>query len=197
MIGYLRGKSLRLTTEKLLLDVGGVGYELHIPLSTYAEIDRAGGEPIGLHVYTHVSENALELFGFWDEGERRLFERLIGVSGIGPKLARVILSGMAPQDLIGAIAAGNAAQLTSIPGVGKKTAERMVVDLKDRIAELGTEPAEIATAAGGDDDVVAALVNLGYREKEAVQAVGKARSDNPDGEFEELIRASLRRLSRA
>ena len=196
MIGYLRGKALRQTPDKLLLDVGGVGYELHIPLSTYSQIDRAGGEPIGLHVYTHVSENALELFGFWDENERRLFEKLIGVSGIGPKLARVVLSGMAPQDLIGAIAAGNSAQLTSIPGVGKKTAERMVVDLKDRIAELGTEPAAIA-AAGGDDDVVTALVNLGYREKEAVKAVGKARADNPDGEFEELIRASLRLLSRA
>ena len=196
MIGYLRGKPLRLTPEKLLLDVGGVGYELHIPLSTWAEVDRAGGEPIGLHVYTHVSENALELFGFWDEGERRLFERLIGVSGIGPKLARVVLSGMAPQDLIGAIAAGDAARLTSIPGVGKKTAERMVVDLKDRIDELGTEPAAIA-AGGGDDDVTAALVNLGYREKEALQAVAKARAESPDGDFEELIRASLRRLSRA
>ncbi len=196
MIGYLRGKTLRLTPEKLLLDVGGVGYELHIPLSTYAEIDRAGGEPIGLHVYTHVSENALELFGFWDESERRLFERLIGVSGIGPRLARVILSGMAPQDLVGAIAAGNAAQLTSIPGVGKKTAERMVVDLKDRIAELGAEPAAVA-AGGDDDDVTAALVNLGYREREAQKAVARARSDNPDGEFEELIRASLRLLSRA
>lgn len=195
MIGYLRGKRLRLTAEKLLLDVGGVGYELHVPLSTWAEIDRAGGEPIGLHVYTHVSENALELYGFWDEGERRLFERLIGVSGIGPKLARVILSGMAPADLIGAIAAGNTAQLTSIPGVGKKTAQRMVVDLKDRIAELGAEPEAIA-AAGGEDDVTAALVNLGYREKEAQQAVAKARADNPEGEFEELIRASLRLLSK-
>lgn len=195
MIGYLRGKRLWLTAEKLLLDVGGVGYELQIPLSTWAEIDRAGGEPIGLHVYTHVSENALELYGFWDEGERRLFERLIGVSGIGPKLARVILSGMAPADLIGAIAAGNTAQLTSIPGVGKKTAQRMVVDLKDRIAELGAETEAIATA-GGDDDVTAALVNLGYREKEAQQAVAKARTDNPEGEFEELIRASLRLLSK-
>ena len=195
MIGYLRGKRLRLTAEKLLLDVGGVGYELHVPLSTWAEIDRAGGEPIGLHVYTHVSENALELYGFWDEGERRLFERLIGVSGIGPKLARVILSGMAPADLIGAIAAGNTAQLTSIPGVGKKTAQRMVVDLKDRIAELGAEP-EAFAAAGGEDDVTAALVNLGYREKEAQQAVAKARADNPEAEFEELIRASLRLLSK-
>lgn len=195
MIGYLRGKRLRLTAEKLLLDVGGVGYELHIPLSTWAEIDRAGGEPIGLYVYTHVSENALELYGFWDEGERRLFERLIGVSGIGPKLARVVLSGMAPADLVGAIAAGNTAQLTSIPGVGKKTAERMVVDLKDRIAELGAEPEAIA-AAGGEDDVTAALVNLGYREKEAQQAVAKARAGNPEGEFEELIRASLRLLSK-
>ena len=111
MIGYLRGKNLRLTPEKLLLDVGGVGYELHIPLSTWAEIDRAGGEPIGLHVYTHVSENALELYGFWHESERRLFEKLIGVSGIGPKLARVVLSGMAPRDLIGAIMAGNSAPL--------------------------------------------------------------------------------------
>ena len=196
MIGYLRGKPLRLTPEKLILDVGGVGYELHIPLSTHAEIDRSGGEFIGLHVYTHVREDAIELFGFWNEGERRLFERLIGVSGIGPRLGRVILSGMSPDDLIAAIATGDASRLTSIPGIGKKTAERMVVDLKDRITELGSV-SQTAIPVGEDDDVVTALVNLGYRANEAHQAVSKARGEKPDGDFQELIRTSLGFLSRA
>lgn len=178
-----------------MLDVGGVGYELHVPLSTYAEIDRSGGDAIGLYVHTHVREDAIELFGFWSEGERSLFERLIGVSGIGPRLARVILSGMAQQDLVAAIAAGDSARLTAIPGIGKKTAQRMVVDLRDRIGELGGAAAD-TLATSGDDDLEAALVNLGYRPKEAKKAVSDARRELPEGDFEELIRDSLRRLSR-
>ena len=197
MIGYLRGKPLRLSPESLLLDVGGVGYQIHISLSTFAELDRTGSdESLGLFIHTHMRDGALELFGFWTEPERSLFERLIGVSGIGPRLARAILSGMAPRDLVAAIAAGDSAGLTSIPGVGKKTAERIVVDLKDRMAELGADITETPVVSG-DDDLVAALVNLGYRGSDAQSAVSKARRDNPEGSFQELLRASLKSLSRA
>ena len=137
MIGYLRGKILESSAERLLLDVGGVGYQLAIPLSTFSEIDRADGSaPLGLYVHTHVRDGAIELFGFWTRRERRLFESLIGVSGIGPKLARVALSGMSPDDIVTAIAGGNAVRLATIPGIGKKTAERIVVELKDRMLEL-------------------------------------------------------------
>ncbi|MDH3745913.1 MAG: Holliday junction branch migration protein RuvA, partial [Acidobacteriota bacterium] len=175
MIGFLRGKALRLSPEAVLLDVGGVGYHVHISLATYSELDNSGASgPLGLYIHTHAREGAIELFGFWTERERSLFERLIGVSGIGPRLARVILSGMAPDDLIGAIAAGDSARLTSIPGVGKKTAQRIVIDLKDRMPELGVDLEAIA-GTEGEDDLLAALVNLGYRAKEAQAAVTRAR----------------------
>jgi Holliday junction DNA helicase RuvA len=197
MIGYLRGKPLRLSPEAVLLDVGGVGYQIHVSLATFSELDRIGSdELLGLFIHTHAREGAIELYGFWTERERSLFERLICVSGIGPRLARGILSGMAPLDLVGAIASGDSAKLTSIPGVGQKTAQRIVIDLKDRMIELGTDMADVAVASG-HDDLVAALVNLGYRNRDAQAAVGRARSKNPDGGFQELLRASLKLLSRA
>lgn len=195
MIGYLRGEPLSLTTELLVLDVGGVGYALHIPLSTYYELEKTGGGPVGLHVHTHVREGEIALFGFWREREKLLFEKLIGVSGIGPRLARVILSGLPPEEMVAALAAGEVSRLTAIPGVGKKTAERMVLELKDKVRDLAgelpgrTEPTE--------SDVVSALMNLGYKPSQAEQAVAEARRDDPEARFHDLLRASLRRLSRA
>ncbi len=197
MIGYLQGKLLRSRPERVLLDLQGVGYEVHVPLSTYYEIERAANaDPIGLYIHTHVREDAIELFGFWTEREKLLFEKLIAVGGIGPRLARVILSGMAPDDLLTALAAGDTARLATIPGIGKKTAQRMVVELKDRVQELAAElPAKPATAAA--DDLVQALINLGYRPATARRAVAKARDDSPDAAFHELLRATLGQLSRA
>ncbi len=197
MIGYLQGKLLHRSPERVLLDVGGVGYKVFVPLSTFYEIERAGSDGrIGLFIHTHLREGALELFGFWTEREQQLFEKLIAVSGIGPKLARVILSGMPPDDLVAALADGDIARLTRVPGIGKKTAERMVLELKDKVVELAAElPARPAVAQ--DEDLILALVNLGYRRKDSEMATAAARDDNPDAAFHDLLRASLKRLSRA
>ena len=197
MIGYLQGNLLKTTPERLLLDVQGVGYEIHIPLSTYYEIERRGAGPVGLYIHTHLREDAIALFGFWTEREKLLFEKLIGVGGIGPRLARVILSGMAPDDLLGAIAAGDTARLGTIPGVGKKTGERMVLELKDKMRELAAGLPEKAAAVPADQDVVSALVNLGYKSSLAERAVAEVRRERPDAAFNDLLRDSLSRLSRA
>jgi Holliday junction DNA helicase RuvA len=198
MIGYLQGDLLKATPERVLLDVQGVGYEVHIPLSTYYEIERRGsGGRVALYVHTQVREDEIALFGFWTEREKVLFEKLIGVGGIGPRLARVILSGMAPDDLLGALAAGDLGRLATIPGVGRKTAERMVLELKDKMRGLAAELPERAAAAPADQDVVSALVNLGYKAAQAERAVAEARRERPDAVFHDLLRASLHRLSRA
>jgi len=197
MIGHLKGTVLAKSPERVLLEVGGVGYEVHIPVSTYYELDRLGdGAPASLHVHTHLREDAISLYGFWTETEKRLFERLIGVSGIGPRLARVILSGMPPAELIRAIAGGDLVRLSGIPGVGKKTAERMVLELRDRVREIAA-PAEAVAAGPGDEDLVSALVNLGYKRPAAERAVVEARRAAPEADFSDLLRASLKRLSRA
>ena len=201
MIGYLQGRVLDKSPERLLVDVGGVGYEVFVPVSTFYEVERQGveqGDPrptVALHVHTHLREDGLTLYGFWTAREKRLFERLIAVSGIGPRLARVVLSGMPPGELVGAIASGDAARLATIPGVGKKTAERMVLELREKMADLG-EAAPQPTREG-DDDVVSALVNLGYKRPLAERAVLQARRDHPDAAFADLLRESLSRLSRA
>ena len=200
MIGWLSGKVVQAVPDRLILDVGGVGYQVAIPLSTYYELQKAdAGATIRLFIHTHVREDALALYGFWTERERELFERLIAVSGIGPRLAQVVLSGMAPDELIAALAAGDVARLVRIPGVGKKTAERMVVELRDKLQALAAQlPAARATAASGgsDNDLVAALVNLGYKPSLAEGAVGAARKEAPEAAFHELLRLALRRLSR-
>ena len=201
MIGHLRGRVVHKDPERVVLEVGGVGYEVWVPMSTYYEIERAeaaageDGGPVALHVHTHVREDLIALFGFWTQREKRLFEKLIAVSGIGPKLARVILSGMSPEDLIGALQAGDAKVLATIPGVGKKTAERMVLELRDKVADLATGlPGR--TAVPGDEDVISALVNLGYKPNLVEKAVAQTRREHPDGEFPDLLRESLKRLSR-
>jgi Holliday junction DNA helicase RuvA len=200
MIGYLQGTLLRTTPERLLLDVQGVGYEVHIPLSTWYEIEkRPAGERIALFIYTQVREDDISLFGFWTEREKLLFEKLIGVGGIGARLARVILSGMPPEDLMAALASGDLGRLSSIPGVGKKTAERMVLELREKIRLLAADlPTSLTAApAAPDQDVVSALVNLGYKSSLAERAVAEVRREKPEAEFNDLLRASLNRLSRA
>jgi Holliday junction DNA helicase RuvA len=198
MIGYLQGNLLKVTPERLLLDVQGVGYDVNIPLSTYYEIEkRAAGGRAALYIHTHMREDGIALFGFWTEREKLLFEKLIAVTGIGPRLARVILSGMAPDDLLTALATGDLGRLGTIPGVGKKTAERMVLELRDKMRELAAELPETAAATPADHDVVSALVNLGYKSAQAERAVADSRRDKPDASFHDLLRASLNRLSRA
>lgn len=179
----------------MLLEVQGVGYAVHVPLSTFFELEKVGvGAEVRLHVHTHIREDVLALYGFWSEREKHLFEKLIAVNGIGPRLAQVILSGMAPDDLLAALAGGDTARLTSIPGVGKKTAERMVVELRDRVQDLAAGlPTRPEPAA---DDLVLALVNLGYKQAAAERAVAEARKEAPDAAFHELLRMSLKRLSR-
>lgn len=197
MIGHLRGKLAAATPERVLLDVGGVGYQVHVSLTTFSELDRAGlGTEVALFVHTHVREDQLALYGFWSARERELFERLIAVSGIGPRLAQVVLSGLAVDDLVAALAAGDLARLTRIPGVGKKTAERMVVELRDKLQALARELAPPIAAAASDDDLVAALENLGYKRGQADKAVAEARREAPAAAFHELLPLALRRLSR-
>jgi Holliday junction DNA helicase RuvA len=196
MIGFLRGTLLKLTPERLLLDVQGVGYEVQIPLSTWYEVERAGAAAeVRLHIHTHLREDGIALFGFWTEREKLIFERLIAVSGIGPRLARAVLSGLAPEVLVAALAAGDLGRLSTIPGVGKKTAERMVLELKEKMRELAAELPERPGPA--DQDVVSALVNLGYKATLAERAVAEAHRATPGAPFQELLRASLHRLSRS
>ena len=198
MIGYLQGNLLKTAPDRLLLDVQGVGYEVHIPLSTYYEIEKRGTAGVALYIHTHLREDGIALFGFWTEREKLLFEKLIGVTGIGPRLARVILSGMPPEDLLTALATGDLGRLGTIPGVGKKTAERMILELRDKMRELAAElPETAAAAAPADQDVVSALVNLGYKSVQAERAVAEARKEKPEAAFHDLLRASLGRLSRA
>lgn len=188
---------MSLSPEVAILEVGGVGYEVYIPVSTYYELESKGKDEVLLHVHTHVREDSLALYGFSSPGERRLFERLIGVSGIGPKLGRVILSGMEPSDLLTALAQKDAERLATIPGVGKKTAERLVLELKDKVAGLLEETtiAAPARSEGAGEDVVTALVNLGYRERDSARAVEAIRRDEPDAPFAVLLRRALKRLA--
>ena len=197
MIGSLRGRILSLSPEVAIVDVGGVGYEVHIPVSTYYELEAKGHEEVTLHVHTHVREDSLALYGFSTPGERRLFERLIAVSGIGPKLGRVILSGMEPRDLLAALGREDAKRLATIPGVGKKTAERLVLELKDKVDGLVDETAIAAPPppSGPGEDVVTALVNLGYRERAATEAVEAIRRESPDAPFADLLRQALKRIA--
>ncbi|HEV7667321.1 MAG TPA: Holliday junction branch migration protein RuvA [Thermoanaerobaculia bacterium] len=198
MIGYLRGALLTVSPERVLLDVQGVGYEVAVPLSTFYEIEKRGGDtPVGLFIHTHLREDGIALFGFWTEREKRIFERLIGVSGVGPKLARVILSGMPPDEFLTALAGGDLGRLSTIPGIGKKTAERLILELKDKMKELAAELPPSTKASTSDPDVVSALVNLGYKPPQAERAVAEARRERPDAAFHDLLRASLNRLSRA
>jgi Holliday junction DNA helicase RuvA len=195
VIAHLRGELLKLAPNEALVDVGGVGYKVHIPLSTYYELQHLeAGARVELHIHTHVREDALALFGFRTELERRLFEKLIGISGVGPRLAQTVLSGMSPHDLIAAVGAGDVKRLASNPGIGKKTAERMVIELRDKVAGLAASPPASSPAADGD--LIRALVGLGYKPSAADQAVSAAARENPEAELADLLRLALKRLSR-
>lgn len=196
MIGYIEGALKQLDATRALVLAGGVGYELHISLSTYYRLE--GKPQVALEVYTHVREDALSLYGFAGAEEKYAFEKLISISGIGPTLAQKILSGIDPADLADAIAREDTRKLSSIPGVGKKTAERICLELRDKILLPTTTPATTApTRLSVDDDVQSALVNLGYRPKDAEMAVDKARQElGGDAEFSAVLKRALRHLTK-
>lgn len=197
MIAHVRGRLVRKEPQEAIVDVGGVGYRVAIPLSTFYRIGEAGDE-VSLLTHTHVREDALALFGFLTPGEQTLFERLIAISGVGPKLALSILSGIEAPDLVSALRASDVTRLTRIPGVGKKTAERLVLELKDKVQDLvaAGEPAAAPQAASSkNDDLVSALVHLGYSRPEAERGVDRALKHGGDSRFEDLLRLALRALS--
>jgi Holliday junction DNA helicase RuvA len=199
VIAHLRGRVLAKHPNRIIVDVNGVGYDVAVPLSTFYGLGEAGAE-IALRIHTHVREDALLLYGFATVLEQDLFERLIGISGIGPKVALAVLSGIEPTELVRAVQRGDVARLTAIPGIGKKTAERMVLELKDRLPRP-----QLADEAAGDDapeppllreDVLSALINLGYHRPLAEKAVDAAVKATSDGGFEQMLKQALRELAR-
>jgi Holliday junction DNA helicase RuvA len=198
VIAHLRGRITEKQPNRIIVDVNGVGYDVFVPLSTFYGLGDPGSG-VALRIHTHVREDALALYGFATPLEQDLFERLISVSGIGPRLALAVLSGMEPAELMRAIERSDVARLTSIPGVGKKTSERIVLELKDRLP-----PARTLAAAAGEtppdaavrDDVLSALLNLGYHRPLAEKAVASALKMAPDDSFERTLKQALRELAR-
>ena len=199
MIARLFGRIADKQPNRLIVDVSGVGYDVQVPLSTYYVAGDVGSE-MALRIHTHVREDQLALYGFATDLEQSMFERLIAVSGIGPKLALSVLSGIEPRELAGAIQRNDVARLTAIPGVGKKTAERIAVELRDRLPKT----IDAAPASPGDslrEDLVSALANLGYHrqaiDKVLDKVIGASASAGAAARFEDVLRAALKDLSRA
>ena len=203
MIAQLTGKLTQKQPNIIIIDVGGVGYEVTIPVSTFYELGEPGSD-VSLRIHTNVREDSIQLFGFWTGREKELFLRLTSVSGIGPKLAIAMLSGMPASELITAIRNNNLVRLTAIPGVGKKTAERVVVELRDKLAAASVEEdagLAFSRAAGAveedvRDDTVGALMALGYPRAVAEKAVSAAMREDGDRSIEAVLKRSLKRLSR-
>jgi Holliday junction DNA helicase RuvA len=199
MIAYLRGRLLEKQPSRVIVDVSGVGYDVSVPLSTFYTAGEPGAE-ITLRIHTHVREDQLALYGFATALELAVFERLIGVSGIGPRLALAVLSGMEPRELTAAIERGDLARLTRIPGVGKKTAERIVVELRDRLPKALAGMADQSAAAAPTDvrrdDLTSALGNLGYDRRAIDKVLDAVMDTQPDAAFEQHLRGALKALSR-
>jgi Holliday junction DNA helicase RuvA len=197
MISLLRGKLAGKSPSRVIVDVGGVGYDVQVPLSTFYVLGEEGAS-VSLRIHTHVREDVIALFGFASGVEHDLFERLIAINGIGPKLALAVLSGIEPAELIRAVRQHDVARLTAIPGVGKKTAERIGLELKDRLpAALPASEAVATPASPRDqlrDDLLSALLNLGYQRNVAEKAIEKTLEQMPDGTFEVALKATLKRL---
>jgi Holliday junction DNA helicase RuvA len=198
MIARLTGQIVEKQATRLVVDVRGVGYEVHVPLYTFYHLPEPGGE-VTLRVHTHVREDAIVLFGFATALEQLLFERLIAVSGIGPKLALAVLSGIDPADFVRAVQSGDVARLTRIPSVGRKTAERIGLELKDRLKQPWAADAAAAAAEPSGEaelraDLLSALLNLGYRRALAEKAVDGALVAPGERTFERLLRDTLRRM---
>jgi|SRR5215204_2016879 len=197
MIAQLRGSVLEKAPSRLVVDVGGVGYDVQVPLSTFYVVGESGSA-VTLRIHTHVREDVIALYGFATPLEHDLFERLISINGVGPKLALAVLSGIEPAELIKAIRLEDVARLKAIPGVGKKTAERISLELKDRLPAAGTASGQLPTAVSPDDqlrtDLLSALLNLGYQRAAAERALEKAITATPPPRFEDALKSTLRLL---
>lgn len=202
MIAYLRGTLFEKHPNQVIVEVAGVGYDVTIPVSTFTTLPIVGGA-VALRIHTHVREDLLALFGFSTSEEKGLFEKLISVTGVGPKLAIAVLSGLSASDLTAAIRGAQVDRLVKVPGIGKKTAERLVLELRDKLdgimlekaaAGAGTVPAVVGVLTAMDQDVVSALVNLGAQRAQAETAIRKARTAVPGGEFEVLFRKAMELL---
>ncbi len=197
MIAALRGRLIEKHPARLIVDVGGVGYDVQVPLSTYGSVGELGSD-ISLRVHTHVREEQIALFGFNTALELQIFERLISVNGIGPKVALAVLSGIAPGDLVAAVQGNEPARLTTIPGIGRKTAERIVLELRDRLPAALPVSADPATPGSVvRADLLSALVNLGYPRPTVEKAVGDVLKAQANATFDEALRQALGRLARA
>lgn len=197
MIGHLNGTLAHKSPDEILVDVSGVGYLVKIPLSTFYQLGEVG-TPVKLHIHTHVSDTALALYGFHSRDEKRLFVALIQISGIGPKLAVTILSGLPVDELTRAIAREDLARISTIPGVGKKTAERMTLELKDRIGDLYPFNGDSALTGASRElqqDVTSAMLNLGYSKAQADKAVRAALDKEEDAEFDAVLKRALKEIS--
>ena len=196
MIAHLRGKLLVKHPNQAVVETAGVGYDVTISVPTYSDLPEVGAE-VTLHIHTHVREDVIALYGFMRTSEKVLFEKLIAVSGIGPKLAITILSGMAAQDIVGAIRGNDVARLTRIPGIGKKTAERLVLELRDKLPEPGAAAAApISATSAIEEDVLSALVNLGYQRAAAEKVLAGIVKNGKSGSFDAMFREALAGLSK-
>jgi Holliday junction DNA helicase RuvA len=196
MIAHLRGKLLAKHPNQVIVETSGVGYDVTISIPTFSDLPGVGGE-VALHIHTHVREDIIALYGFLRPSEKTLFEKLITVSGIGPKLAITILSGMAADEMVSAIRGNDIARLTRIPGIGKKTAERMVLELRDKLTvEKAGDIAAAPTMSPIEEDVLSALINLGYQRAAAEKALAAVSKSGKPGPFDALFREALAVLSK-
>jgi holliday junction DNA helicase RuvA len=196
MIAHLRGKLLVKHPNQAIVETAGVGYDVTISVPTFSDLPAAGAE-VALHIHTHVREDLIALYGFLRPSEKLLFEKLITVSGIGPKLAITILSGMAADEMVGAIRGNDIARLTRIPGIGKKTAERMVLELRDKLPEVSLSATPVVPAMNAtEEDVLSALVNLGYQRAAAEKALATVTKSGKGGPFDVLFREVLAAMSK-
>jgi holliday junction DNA helicase RuvA len=197
VIALLRGSLLEKHPSRVVVDVSGVGYDVQVPLSTFYGLGEPGAS-VTLRIHTHVREDVIALYGFSTSLEQMLFERLISISGIGPKLALAVLSGIEPADLIRAIRAQDVVRLTAIPGIGKKTAERIGLELKDRLPKSELVAGPVPASARPEDqlreDLLSALVNLGYQRPAAEKAIDTELKAEPDAGFEQALRGALRSM---
>ncbi len=196
MIAHLRGKLLAKHPNQAIVETSGIGYDVTISVPTFSDLPGIGGE-VALHIHTHVREDVIALYGFLRAAEKALFEKLITVSGIGPKLAITILSGMAADEMVNAIRGNDIARLTRIPGIGKKTAERMVLELRDKVTVEKTGEIAAAPATSPiEEDVLSALINLGYQRSAAEKALAAVFQNGRTGPFDALFREALAALSK-